>query len=127
MRPEEAITRQVKGWLVPIFQSRDEGGRTLNGLCAEDFAKVCAGYACSDCLAVFDTYTVTCPVCGTTRDVDADIREAPPLWLQHLRERDLDEPADKPPVVNPFAGGTVLPEMETIPLAKLRKRKWGRS
>lgn len=131
LQRKEQIAREVKGFLVPVFQEKAPDGRFLNGLDEISFAKVRAGYACADCLAEFDKYTAVCPVCGLSRDVEADVKEAPRLWTEHLRERHLDVPAAKPDVINPFAGGPLppdftLPEMDTVPLSKLRKSKWGR-
>ena len=122
-----AIRSQVKGFLVPVFTDQDPNtGRQRNGLTYDDFEKVRTGYACADCLAEFSTYTVTCPVCGLSRNVAYDLGTAPDLWNQHYAERNSDEPVEKPPVVNPLEGIRAIqkdPNVEQIPLSKLRKRR----
>lgn len=97
MNRADAIKQQVVNFLVPEFTQKMPDGRTLNGLSENDFRMVVDGYACGECLAVFAHYTVRCPLCGTTRDVSADVQEAPQLWLDHLAERHASEPVAKQP------------------------------
>src|SRR5262245_53278781 len=126
MDNRQAIKAQVKGFLVPVFVGTQENGEPLNGLDAEGFELVRQGYACAKCMAVFDTYTVSCPVCHTTRDVGADIAEAPALWQQHLNERNQDEPTPRAPI-DPMKAILTLgqdPNVEQIQLrgkAKVRR------
>src|SRR5215471_15998779 len=90
-----AIKSQVKGFLTPVFIGTQENGEPLNGLDRESFELVRAGYACAKCLAYFDTYTITCPVCHTSRDVGRDIASAPEYWQQHIDERNQDNPTPR--------------------------------
>jgi hypothetical protein len=116
---------RVKGFLIPEFTETLRDGRTLNGLTSEGFKMVMAGYACGECLAMFDRYTLVCPVCGSWHNPE-QVVPAPQLWLDHLAERYADEPYEKPAVVNPFdAIQQVMenPEVEKIPLQKLREKK----
>jgi predicted ATP-dependent serine protease len=119
----------VKGWLVPIFMQTDPAtGRRLNGLGPQDFNKVREGFACAECLAEFSHYTLKCPVCGWTRDLEADLSEAPQLWQDHLNER--ENPVDKPRPMNPLVAIENIKkdkDVEQIPVSKLTKSKWGRS
>lgn len=133
MSRDGQIKTQVRGFLVPEFMEIGEDGRRLSGLAPPEFEMVKQGYACPECLAWFSTYTVTCPVCGYKRDVNADIAaEAPELWTQHLKER--NEPwtaVDKPKPMNPFEAIQSVqddPNVEQIKLSDLnRKTKARRS
>jgi hypothetical protein len=122
-----SLATKVSGFLIPEFTEVLPDGRRLNGLTKKDFQMVMSGYACGECLAIFVGFQLRCPVCGANRAIHAD--EPPQLWLDHLMERYADEPVEKPQVVNPFDPGGVLDtsEMETIPVAKLRKKKKRRS
>lgn len=119
----EAMRSRVKGFLVPVFQEADQQGNiVLSSLLPDDFQKVVDGYACSNCLAEFWTYTFKCPLCGLQRNLQADIKATPQEWLDHLHER--ENPSEKAPVVNPLAAGLALPDdLETIPAGKLRNTK----
>jgi len=122
---EQAIKSQVKGFLVPEFTMDFPGGGRLNGLTEPDFERVRAGYACAECLAVFDTYTVTCPVCGLARDLGRDIADAPSLWVQHINERNQDEPSPRR-TIDPAAEIARLgahPDVEQIQLDKLTPKR----
>lgn len=88
MNREQAISQQVKGFLVPEFTMKLPNGQTLNGLTERGMEMIKDGYACGECLATFDHYTVVCPICGLSRDVMADVQEAPQLWLDHIAERE---------------------------------------
>lgn len=125
MTNSDLVKNHVVGFLIPIFMEDRPDGERLNGLAPSDFEKVRHGYACARCLAEFDMYMLTCPVCGLQRDLAADIQEAPQLWLDHLHEHNSDVPAEKPAVINPFADGGKLPDMDTIPANKM-KRRWGK-
>lgn len=123
MQHEEELKRRIKGFLVPIFMSEDG----LNGLSPGDFEKVKQGYACARCLAEFDTYTLKCPACGLERDLAEDLKDAPQLWLDHMKNHNEDLTPYTQPVYNPFAEGATLPDdIETIPIKKLGPSKWGR-
>ena len=117
----------VKGFLIPEFTETLPDGRTLNGLTEEGFNMVVAGYACGECLAYFSTFKLICPVCKKMRD-PGEIRSAPQLWVDHLAERYSDEPFVKPEVSIEAALKRVSndPDVEQIPLAKLRPSKHGR-
>lgn len=119
---EDAIKRQVKGFIEPVFTRQLENGTRLNGLTAGGIAMIRAGYACGECLAMFDRYTVKCPVCGLTRDVAADLIDPPQLWLDHLSDRYNDDAPATPPIVPHKAIEAALSgdQMEeTIPVHKL--------
>jgi len=94
----QAIRTQVIGFLTPIFVDRNlrTGETVMNGLDEEGFAKVMAGYACANCLAEFASFTVTCPVCGETRDLTDDVPETPELWLAAMRDRETPPPVTRP-------------------------------
>ena len=125
MDRKQAIASQVKGFLVPEFTMDFPDGRRLNGLTEADFERVRAGYACAECLAVFDTYTIACPVCGLRRDLQRDIADAPALWTQHINERNQDEPTARtvrsPEEAILMAGRD--PEVEQIDLHKLTPKR----
>jgi len=123
----EAIKRQVKGFLTPVFIGEGPDGRELSGLDAESFRLVVEGYACAKCLALFDTYTITCPVCGLTRDLERDLLEAPSLWQEHIDERNRDTPSARARV-NPaeairLAG--LNPDVEQVKLSQLKPSRRG--
>jgi len=94
MDRSQQIKSQVIGFLIPIFIERDlrTGEVILNGLDQEGFDKVVAGYACGNCLAEFDTYTITCPACGEQRDTSEDLPKTPELWLDAMRDRETPPP-----------------------------------
>jgi hypothetical protein len=131
----QAIQQQVVGFLEPEFSLQLPNGQTLNGLTERGVEMIRDGYACGECLAIFRHYTVTCPVCGLSRDVMADVQEAPQLWLDHIHERNREDLPDKPEVVNPFQAMSPLkaldyvhrdPNVEQIPIEKLRKKRRGK-
>src|SRR5262252_9715343 len=106
MGREQLIQAQVTWFLNPVFVDRNvrTGETVMNGLAEDDFRKVMTGYACGNCLAEFDSYTVTCPVCGEKRDTTDDVPETPELWLNALRDR------ENPPPVSPRADRRVSTE-----------------
>lgn len=131
MDSRERIRVQVKGFLTPIFTEIAPDGRRLNGLDAESFERVRAGFACPECLAMFSGYTITCPICKHERDVAADVQQAPDLWNEHLRER--EEPwigaKDKPRPFNPLEAIAAIAhdtEVDQVSLKKLMPSKHGR-
>lgn len=129
MDKRQEIRSQVKGFLVPIFMQDDPAtGRRMNGLSPRDFEKVKAGFACAECLAEFDHYTITCPVCGRTRDFARDVQEAPQLWKDHLRDHYEDRTPYTRMRRNPLEEGSLMPsdEVEQVSVTKLRTRKFGR-
>lgn len=119
MNNAEAIVAQVKGFIEPIFVGVAEDGRTLNGIGPEDWRMIQEGYACGECLAIFATYTITCPVCKNQRDVLADI-PPPQLWLDHLKERENPTEHFQPQTFDEALMGL---HMEQIPIDKLKKRR----
>lgn len=123
LQREQEIKQRVKGFLVPIFRSEDG----LNGLGPADFEKVRSGYACANCLAEFDVYTLKCPLCGLERDLAADIQEAPQLWVDDILDHNQDRTPYTTPSHNPFAEGARLPDdIETVSISKLKPSKRGR-
>lgn len=71
----------VKGFLIPIYSETAADGRQRYGLGRKDFDKVCAGYACPECLADFGSiYRIVCPACGYTRDLEQDVQPEPDYW-----------------------------------------------
>jgi hypothetical protein len=93
---KEELDRTIKGFLVPIFSEIAENGGQRNLLSEQDFDKVVAGYACSECLAEFVTYMVKCPVCAHRRNPNHDIEHAAPqMWKDHLRDRAEIEAGEK--------------------------------
>jgi hypothetical protein len=122
-----AIKAQVKGFLNPIFVERDPrtGEVLASGLAPDDFQMVAQGFACARCLAIFDTYTITCPACLLQRDFSADVPQAPELWLAHLREQQQEEPTPREPrsFDEAMAAKLAAADVDTIPLSKMRKRR----
>jgi len=117
---EQDVVARVKGFIEPIFVGVAPDGKTLNGVGPEDWRMIQEGYACPECLAIFDTYTITCPVCKHQRDVLADI-PPPELWLDHLKERANPTEHGQPQTFDQAMRG--LHDVESIPLSKLRKRR----
>lgn len=122
---------RVTGFLVPTFTETLPDGRTLNGITQQGFEMILDGYACGECLAMFDRFTLRCPACKTWRDQGAAPQPAPQLWLDHLTERYSEVPYEKPPVVNPFdpssmdaAIAKVLkdPDVDTVTTKQLTKK-----
>jgi hypothetical protein len=120
---------------VPEFTERLPNGTTLNGLTPVAFQMVLDGYACGECLAMFDTFMLRCPACQTLREDSIRVQPTPDGWQSHLDERNSPVPYEKPPVVNPFttpgefdriAALARNPEVETLSLKRLRPSKWGR-
>ena len=118
----------LAGWITPVFRREDPAtGKVLNGLSQEDFDRVCQGYACPECLAIFTTYLATCPVCRWERNVQNDVEAAPEYWKQHLADR---ESGYAPPIRR---GGLdmdrVIEEImrdgsvEHIPMSKLKNTR----
>lgn len=120
----------VAGWMEPVFKRTDPAtGRVLNGLAPADFARVTSGYGCADCLAKFTTYLITCPVCGWTRDLAADIQDAPDYWRQHLDDR---ASGYAPPIRRAATSIDEImreiaadKEVDQIPMRKLKRSRWG--
>ena len=127
MDNSEAIKRQVKGFLTPVFVGEGPDGRELSGLDPESFGLVVSGYACAKCLAYFDTYTITCPVCGLARDLERDLLEAPRLWQEHIDERNRDTPTPRaridPAEAIRLAG--LNPDVEQVKLSSLMPKRRG--
>ena len=124
---KDELDRTIKGFLVPIYSEIASNGGQRNMLSEDDFNKVAYGYACSECLAEFQTYMAKCPVCGHERNVQKDIEAKPPqLWLDYLRERNAIERGEmEAPAVVPAGIDSLVrelendPDVETIPLSKL--------
>lgn len=119
-----SIRSQVKGFLRAELVDEATG---MAGLRPAEFEKVRTGHACARCLAEFFHYTVRCPVCGLERDIAADIREAPKPWLE--RDRELAKPTHKTRVAtaeDALRRAATSPDVERIPVRKLRPSKWGR-
>jgi|RhiMethySRZTD1v2_1073278.scaffolds.fasta_scaffold02703_17 hypothetical protein len=122
---------RVIGFLVPEFTQTLPGGRTLNGVTSEGFKMIQDGYACGECLAMFDRFTLLCPACKTWREIGAVPQQAPQLWLDHIEERYADIPYEKPAVVNPFDPGSMdaaiasvlkSPDVDTVTTRQLTKK-----
>jgi len=92
---KQELDATIRGFLLPIFEEYAPNGGRLSLLSEEDFHKVSAGYACSECLAEFVTYMVRCPVCGHERDLLADVGHTPEMWVDHLKERAAIESGEK--------------------------------
>lgn len=121
----ELIKSHVKGFLSPVFLGNDEQGNKLFGLDHAQFERVRQGFACSGCLAYFDTYMVTCPACGKKRDVLQDIQDAPAIWQQHINERNQDVPTERyvpPTIEDAIAAVQADGDVDHVQLSKLRSR-----
>jgi hypothetical protein len=118
---EQDVVSRVKGFIEPIFVGVAPDGKTMNGVGPEDWRMIKEGYACGECLAIFDTYTIRCPVCKTTRDVFADLLPPPQDWLDHLRERENPTEHNQPGTFDEAM--TRMQGQEAVPVSKLRKRR----
>lgn len=107
----------LKGFLVPITYTDD---LSLAELSPEDFDKVASGYACAGCHAEFTTYTIKCPVCKQERDLAADIREAPAHWTHNGDDGEATVARTAEEAIRDLQGN---PDVEQIPIHKLRRRK----
>ena len=124
---EAAIRSVVVGFLTPEFFDEATGIVAFSN--KADFEKVRLGYACANgaCLAEFSTYTVTCPICGHKRDVAEDLRTAPQVWQEYFDER--NKPAHKTRTASAqdaLSHLAVSPDVERIPLSRMKPPKWGR-
>ena len=79
-RQAEILKPLVIGFLSPIYSKLQENGRHVHGLTKDDFDRVMAGFSCGECLACFDTYQETCPVCGLSRELGARWQDDPDGW-----------------------------------------------
>jgi len=128
-RRREEIDSLVVGFMVPIFSEVDpRTGKTVNALGPTDFHRAMSGYGCPDCLAIFRTYLVRCPVCRHQRDVFEDMRQMPEMWRQHLDDRNsgfahnLKKPLTKFDPDEFIRSVQEDPEVEQIPAEKLRPK-----
>jgi len=121
---EEKVVTRVTGFIEPVFIGVAPDGKTLNGVGPEDWQRIQEGYACGECLAMFNTFTLQCPVCHTNRlDVPMNV-PAPQDWIDHLKER--ENPSPKPPLRSPLEaiyGVKDDPDVEQVPVAKLRRKR----
>ena len=123
MNRAEHITRSIRGFIVPIFSEKLPDGTTLNGVTDREMQMIAEGYACGECMAIFSHYTVTCPVCGLSRDVTADVQSAPQLWLDHLADRAReDAPATRSLSFDEAMGGA-MKNADVTELGKRPRRK----
>jgi hypothetical protein len=92
----EQLKPLVVGFLTAIYSSPQPNGRTVHGLSQADFDRVMSGYACGECLAMFDTYMDPCPVCGLSREIGGRVDEDPDQWQafydEHLNGTDKNTP-----------------------------------
>lgn len=86
MNQAEKVVSTVNGFIEPIFTGRAPNGQTLQGISPEDARRIQQGYACGECLATFNTFTLVCPVCQRPTNV-LDV-PPPQEWLDHLHERE---------------------------------------
>jgi|SRR5215831_3834843 len=122
MSKADEINRQIKGFIVPEFSQHLPNGQRLNLVSRKELSMIQQGYACGECLAIFRHYTVTCPACGFTRDVAADIQYAPQHWVDHLEERAReDAPATQIPTIDD-ALAHVMDNADVTEIGKPRRR-----
>jgi hypothetical protein len=114
---------RVTGFLTALFSEELPGGKWKHGLNPSDFEMVLSGYACGQCLATFDRFTLLCPICKTWHDVGSSPMETPQLWLDHLAERNAPVPVEKPALSFDAAMARVMqdPEVEQINIAERTK------
>ena len=79
-RQAEILRPLVTGFMTAYYSSLQENGRHVHALGKDDFDRVMAGFGCGECLATFDTYMETCPVCGLSREIGARWQDDPDNW-----------------------------------------------
>lgn len=125
MGSAEAVKATVRGFLTPVYSDHERGIHTFEN--PLDFELVRLGYACANCLAYFDQYVAVCPACGNERDVAKDMAQTPTDWQAFYEEETGPGEATVPirahEAIEQLA---VSPDVEHIPLDRLKPSKWGR-
>jgi hypothetical protein len=109
-----------------IAEYHDEATNTYVFSDPEAFERVRLGYSCAGCLARFRTYMPRCPLCGNERDVAADLAETPADIQAYYDE--ATGPGERTvarPMHETIAELASSPDVEQIPLRKLRPSRWG--
>ncbi len=122
----DAIKSQVTGFYK--YEMLDETSG-LAGISHFDMERIRMGYACANglCRATFAHYTFQCPVCGHERDLEEDIAATPAPWQEHVDER--ARPTHRTRSASSedaLAHLAISPDVERIPLSKLKPSRWGR-
>jgi hypothetical protein len=120
----------VTGFMTPMFVDKARGGRTgyVNAFAdPADIERIAAGYACGNCCATFSIYHATCPVCGTTRDVNLDVKKAPADWQAYWDEHNYGSGTTETNTMEDALKAIAeSPDVEHIPVQKLSPSKFGR-
>ena len=110
------------------FSERQPNGRMLHGFAdREAFDRVMAGYACGQCLAIYTMYFAVCPLCGTKRDVQLDVKAAPQDWQAYFDEHNFGSGATETRTMEDVLRDLHDPaNVEQVPLKGLMPSKRGR-
>lgn len=81
----------VRGYMIPRYIDVLPDGRRVAELKASDLQRVSQGYACGECLAMFEKRFATCPGCSHELDSNRDIVDWNPAYWQPYEGRTSEE------------------------------------